>query len=175
MECVDLYEPSYNSLHSCASPTAVRAEVARRDRDTIGYMSDALRGIAYALYERVERERALRGWSATRLHTETGVSRSTIGKWATQTRPPLPATVNAVADALGIERAEALRLAGILTDLPAAGPDLTPQSGDPDSIRGLLADERLSPEDRIRWANWGRRLIAENTVRRNSSGGGHGA
>jgi transcriptional regulator with XRE-family HTH domain len=84
-------------------------------------MSDAVRGIAYPLFVRVERERALRGWSATRLHKETGVSRSTIGKWATQPQPPLASTVNAVADALGIERAEALRLAGILTDPPAAG------------------------------------------------------
>jgi transcriptional regulator with XRE-family HTH domain len=79
------------------------------------HMPDAVRGIAYPLYQRVERERALRGWSATRLRNETGVSRSTIAKWATQQQPPQPGTVNAVADALGIDRAEALRLAGILT------------------------------------------------------------
>jgi transcriptional regulator with XRE-family HTH domain len=85
-------------------------------------MPDTVRGIAYPLFLRVERERSLRGWSATRLHNETGVSRSTIAKWATQQQPPQPGTVNAVADALGIERAEALRLAGILTDAPSANP-----------------------------------------------------
>jgi transcriptional regulator with XRE-family HTH domain len=92
------------------------------------HMPDAVRGIAYPLYQRVERERALRGWSATRLRNETGVSRSTVAKWATQQQPPQPGTVNAVADALGIDRAEALRLAGILTDAPApvpAGTQLT--------------------------------------------------
>lgn len=115
-----LYWAGYNSLHSQASAWVIRPVRACPARDTIGYMPDAARGIAYPLYRRVERERALLGWSSTRLHKETGVSRSTIGKWATQQQPPQPGTVNAVADALGIERAEALRLAGILTEVPAA-------------------------------------------------------
>lgn len=89
-------------------------------------MADDVRGIAYPLYARVERERVLRGWSATQLHKQTGVSRSTIANWAFQSQPPQASTVNAVADVLGIERVEALRLAGILTD-PAEDdlPDLS--------------------------------------------------
>lgn len=81
-------------------------------------MSDAPRGAAYRLYVRVEMERALKGWTSTRLSKQTGVSRATIGKWATQPNPPNAPTVTAVADVLGISRLEALRLAGILDDDP---------------------------------------------------------
>ena len=96
-------------------------------------MSDTARGIAYRFYERVELERAIRGWSSSRLHAETGVSRSTIAKWRTQPNPPLPGTVNAVADKLGIGREEALRLAGVLSDARerlAAPPELPDLSDD---------------------------------------------
>lgn len=47
------------------------------------------------------------------LHKETGVARNTINAWATQPRPPQARTVIRVADALGIDHAEALRLAGL--------------------------------------------------------------
>jgi transcriptional regulator with XRE-family HTH domain len=107
-------------------------------------MSDAARGIAYPLYERVERERVLRGWSSTKLHQETGVSRSTIAKWRTQQRPPQPATVFVVADRLGIDRTEALSLAGILTDISQAGPDVP----DTPARQAILTRPGLTERDR---------------------------
>ena len=81
-------------------------------------MSEMPRGIAYPLYERVKREMALQGWTATRLRKESGIARSTLNKWETQPRVPLAGTVLAVADALRIDRESALRLAGILPALP---------------------------------------------------------
>lgn len=80
------------------------------------YMADQARGIAYRLFERVNIERAEQGWTWTRLQERSGVARSTIYSWAKIITPPQPGTVNAVADVLGIPRAEALTLAGILTD-----------------------------------------------------------
>ena len=50
----------------------------------------------------------------TRLSEITGLPRATIERWRDQPRPPLPESVTKVADALGIDRDEALRLAGIL-------------------------------------------------------------
>lgn len=43
----------------------------------------------------------------------SGVNRQTLTNWRVQPRPPMAQTVNEVADALEIDRAEALRLAGI--------------------------------------------------------------
>lgn len=81
---------------------------------TIRYMSSGPRGIARELYDLVQETRALKGWTAVRLHKESGVSRSTIDKWRTQQRPPLAGKVIAVADALGIERRRALELGHVL-------------------------------------------------------------
>ena len=107
---------------------------------TIRYMAGSGVGVAVRLYERVERERALKGWSWTRLQRETGVARSTFAKWQTQPQPPQPATVNAVADALGIGRAEALELAGILIE----------DVGDPECTfeRSIQQEEKLSAADK---------------------------
>jgi transcriptional regulator with XRE-family HTH domain len=114
------------------------------------YMPDAPRGIAYPLYQRVNRELALRGWTHVELQRKSGVARSTVAKWATGQQSPMPDRVNAVADALGIERAEALRLAGILTEIPAS-----PLFGD-DELDALEAElgvplDRLDPETRRIW------------------------
>lgn len=79
-------------------------------------MADQQRGVAYGLFERVNNERAEQGWTWMRLQERSGVARSTIYSWAKIQTPPQPATVNPVADALGIPRIEALRLAGILQD-----------------------------------------------------------
>jgi transcriptional regulator with XRE-family HTH domain len=62
----------------------------------------------------------IRGMTKSQLHQKSGVARSTIDTWKTQPRPPQPATVIAVADVLGIDRGEALRLAGVLPDTKAA-------------------------------------------------------
>jgi transcriptional regulator with XRE-family HTH domain len=60
--------------------------------------------------------RALRDQRKTKLwlHQETGIARNTINAWETQPRPPQARTVMAVADALGMDRIEALQLAGIV-------------------------------------------------------------
>lgn len=96
------------------------------DVATIGYMADETAVPALELYERVKQEIALRGWTWTRLCQETGLARSTFNLWKTQRQPPQPRPVNAVADALGINREEALRLAGILTEgIPEDAPFCT--------------------------------------------------
>ena len=68
---------------------------------------------ALPLYERVEQLRLEQGWTRVRLAQVANVSRGTIDSWKTQPRPPLAPTVVAVADRLGIDQDEALRLAGI--------------------------------------------------------------
>lgn len=50
----------------------------------------------------------------TELSERSGVARTTIGNWNTNRRKPYAKAVNAVADALGIDRAEAHVLAGIV-------------------------------------------------------------
>jgi transcriptional regulator with XRE-family HTH domain len=117
------------------------------------YMPDAPRGIAYPLYQRVNRELALRGWTHVELQRKSGVARSTVAKWATGQQPPMPDRVNAVADALGIDRAEALRLAGILTEIPA------PSMFGADELDQLEAElgvplDRLDPETRRIWLSF---------------------
>lgn len=81
------------------------------------YMSDEPRGPAYPLWERVNRERALRRWTWVRLKDETGVARSTVDKWKTQPRSPQAATVLAVTGPLEMDDVLALTLAGILPGL----------------------------------------------------------
>lgn len=89
------------------------------------YMPDNARVPAHGLYLRVMERLALTGMTKTDLRRRTGVARSTIDSWATQATPPQARTVNKVADALGIDRVEALRLAGILDDAAAGEPPLT--------------------------------------------------
>jgi transcriptional regulator with XRE-family HTH domain len=90
------------------------------------HMADQPRGTANALFERVNSARAEQGWTWTRLQERSGVARSTIYSWAKIQTPPQPQTVNAVADVLGIPRAEALRLAGILSEaIPPDAPVCT--------------------------------------------------
>lgn len=93
---------------------------------------------ARAWYRLVTEAIALRGWSKQELSDRSGVARSTIDGWARNPRKPQAKSVNAVADALGIDRAEALRLAGVtaMTD------------GVPDDI--MKAVEGLPPDDRQR-------------------------
>lgn len=100
-------------------------------------MSDLSRGVAYPLFQRVQWEMAMKGWTATRLRRDSGVARSTIAKWATQPRPPLASTVILVADALGIDRETAIRLAGILGDTLSAPVAEAPEISD-DERRAVL-------------------------------------
>jgi transcriptional regulator with XRE-family HTH domain len=73
---------------------------------------------ARPLFDRIESIRANAGMTKTRLAEITGLPRATIDRWQDQPRPPLPESVMKVADALGINRDEALRLAGILDGVP---------------------------------------------------------
>lgn len=93
---------------------------------TLHYMPDDVRVPAHGLYLRVMERLALTGMTKTELRKRTGVARSTIDSWATQATPPQARTVNKVADALGINRVEALQLAGILDDTAAPAPQLVP-------------------------------------------------
>lgn len=68
---------------------------------------------ARPLYERVEEIRMTRGWTKVRLARELGLDRTTIENWKKQPQPPQAPTIRNVADTLGIDHAEALRLAGL--------------------------------------------------------------
>lgn len=85
-----------------------------QQRATTNDVNTETRGPAAPLYDAVMQALASKGWTKTRLWRESGVARSTIEAWETAPRPPQAATVHAVADALGIKRSEALRLAGII-------------------------------------------------------------
>jgi transcriptional regulator with XRE-family HTH domain len=69
---------------------------------------------ARPLFDRIESIRANAGMTKTRVAELTGLPRATIDRWQDQPRPPLPESVIKAADGLGIDRNEALRLAGIL-------------------------------------------------------------
>lgn len=48
------------------------------------------------------------------LHKRSGIARNTIDRWRTQPKPPQAGTVIAVADALGMDRTQALQLGGVM-------------------------------------------------------------
>jgi transcriptional regulator with XRE-family HTH domain len=84
-------------------------------RTTTGYNQNVTdEPPALPLYRRITAELRAKGMTKTQLHQRSGVARSTIEDWKTQPRPPLPSTVNAIADALAIDRTEAQRLAGLI-------------------------------------------------------------
>ncbi len=56
----------------------------------------------------------------TDLHEKSGIARSTVNNLRTSTRPPLLRIVNALADAVGLDRVEAAQLAGLLPAEPDA-------------------------------------------------------
>lgn len=70
------------------------------------------RGVAYDFWLRVRNEQDARGWTDVELQNRSGIPRGTVDRLAKGKRPPLARVVNALADALGIERDEAQRLAG---------------------------------------------------------------
>ncbi|MEU4410679.1 GIY-YIG nuclease family protein [Streptosporangium sp. NPDC023963] len=81
------------------------------------------------------------GRSQNWLHKRTGVSRNTIASWKAQPRPPQAGTVLTIADALGLDRGEALRLAGVMSDTKAAIEGTTVDLSEVD-IDVLLAEIR---------------------------------
>jgi hypothetical protein len=100
-------------------------------------MADRGRGVAYELWLRVEQERARQGltkldlWRRMKSALGDGPSpaRTTIDNLRDSTRAPSPRIVNALADALGIDRGEAAQLAGIVPPATSAEVDVR------DSIR----------------------------------------
>ena len=73
-------------------------------------------------YNFILREIAQRSWTKTELSDRSGVARTTIDNWRTNRRSPTDGTVNDVADVLGIDRAAAHDLAGVID--PGAGPEI---------------------------------------------------
>jgi len=72
------------------------------------------RAPAARFHEAVMRALAEQGRTKNWLHKRTGVARGTIDAWATQPGMPQARTVLAVAEALDLDPAESLRLAGLL-------------------------------------------------------------
>ena len=132
-------------------------------------MRERDRGAAYALYEAVQRALAAKGWTTTDLKRESGVARSTVSGWATRPRPPQKRSVRAVAESLGMDLDDALRMAGIIAqdgepeEAPAAG-------GRDDTLEALQAQlkallDRMSPAERERWLAEMRREEVERLER----------
>jgi transcriptional regulator with XRE-family HTH domain len=103
------------------------------------------------------------GWTKIQLAQRAGVNRGTIDNWARQPKPPLAATIVPVAERLGIDRDEALRLAGILTDA-AAERDPNVQGENESGVDWMDRQYRLWKEDQEKgevlrglFKSWGNR------------------
>lgn len=83
-----------------------------RECATTCTMSDSGLPPARRLWERIERERQERGWTTLELEKRSGVLRQTVNRWKTAKKSPLAESVNSLADAFGIPRAELLALVG---------------------------------------------------------------
>ncbi|MFB4275760.1 helix-turn-helix domain-containing protein [Nonomuraea sp. MTCD27] len=68
---------------------------------------------AAPLHQRAEQERTQRGWTKEELARRAGIGRVTYNRLATELRPPITRTVHKLCQALNIDLAEGLRLAGI--------------------------------------------------------------
>lgn len=71
------------------------------------------RGVAYAFWLDLERLRLDRGWTQVELAERAKVPRSTINRLKDSARPPYVKTVHKLADAVGLDRDEAVQLAGL--------------------------------------------------------------
>jgi transcriptional regulator with XRE-family HTH domain len=80
-------------------------------RATTGYMGTS--PPARPLWDRLESIRISNGWTRQQLADRAGVARTTIDRWKTQQRSPLPPLIKDVAKRLGIDYDEALELAGV--------------------------------------------------------------
>lgn len=119
----------------------MHAQVARRLATSRYKRNVSDRAPAAPFHAAVMAALKTRGMTKSQLHQKSGVARSTLDTWKTQPRAPQPGTVLAVADALGIDRGEALRLAGVLADTKAAVEGTTVDLSDVDTDV-LLAEIR---------------------------------
>lgn len=83
-------------------------------------------------------ELAKQGHTRNWLHRRSGVARNTIDRWATQPHPPQAGTVLAVAKALGLDHAWALRLAGV------PGAEAVAEAATPAPLGGAATDDLLA-------------------------------
>ncbi|GAA3209566.1 helix-turn-helix domain-containing protein [Nonomuraea helvata] len=105
-------------------------------------------GPARPFYERVNHERIRRGWTQLKLAEQSGVDRATIHRM--RSAKPQPDTVFALAETLGIDRDEALRLAGLVPG--GAGGALPALAEDPevDELLAKLPARRRAILERFR-------------------------
>lgn len=98
-------------------------------------------------YDLVVQTIALKNTTKAQVAERAGVSRATIDRWGKgASRPAQAASVNAVADVLGIPREQALRLAGIIASTAEAGrvPPFELREGTREAIRRDLGEERAA-------------------------------
>lgn len=81
------------------------------------------------------------------LAQRAGVARTTVDGWKTNPRAPLVTTVTEVADRLGIERQEALRLAGLSPPHPPAA-ESDQEESPTDRLERLWREYRDDPGER---------------------------
>lgn len=101
------------------------------------------RGVAYDFWMRVRTEQGARGWTDDELHRRTGIARTTIDRLRSGKRPPTARVVNALADALDINLADAHRLAG-RTPSPVDSDDEAPEPRI--SVREAILRDRIYTE-----------------------------
>jgi transcriptional regulator with XRE-family HTH domain len=112
-------------------------------RATTSAVADSGRGVAFDFWERINREMHAQEMTQTQLVERSHIPASTINNLRTSTRAPASRIVNALADALGIDREEAAVLAGRLP----APPD-EQASAREIFLRGIRRDPRLTDSDR---------------------------
>jgi len=105
-------------------------------------MTDETPGVAYDLWLRVRAEQASRGWTDVELQRRSGIPRGTVDRLRRGKRVPQARVVNALADALGIPRAEAARLAGLVPEGPA------PAAGQVSVREAIQQDPTYTDEER---------------------------
>jgi transcriptional regulator with XRE-family HTH domain len=106
---------------SCSDPCGTKCDV----------MHISQRGVAYDFWLQVERARVAREWSKSELAERAGIPRKTIDNLEVSRRAPQVRIVNALADALEIDRDEAACLA---TLLPADAATVDPS----EDVRGAI-------------------------------------
>lgn len=112
-------------------------------------------------YDRVMREAAVRGWGVAELARRAKVGRPTLYGWRDNPGKPQSAKVNAVADALGIPRTEALQLAGVIAAAPDPAQDEVPRElldAYGPAVIAAMKEEVTDPAERRRLFE---RLLAE--------------